>query len=135
MRQGCPLAPLLYLFVGQALLCLLKARGIGAPVADSTVAARSSQAVVKFNSQSASGYVSRRTRATRRARRTNVVDGASVRCRPDTGERVARERADADTMPGYVAGARDACPRHALGGERGSQGTTRAESGLLHRGD
>ena len=29
VRQGCPLAPLLYLFVGQALLRLLKARGIG----------------------------------------------------------------------------------------------------------
>ena len=39
VRQGCPLAPLLYLFVGQALLCLLKARGVGVPVEDSTVAA------------------------------------------------------------------------------------------------
>jgi hypothetical protein len=29
VRQGCPLAPLLYLFVGQALLCFLKARGVG----------------------------------------------------------------------------------------------------------
>ena len=29
VRQGCPLAPLLYLFIGQALLCFLKARGIG----------------------------------------------------------------------------------------------------------
>ena len=29
VRQGCPLAPLLYLFVGLALLCLLKARGVG----------------------------------------------------------------------------------------------------------
>jgi exonuclease III len=32
VRQGCPLAPLLYLFVGQALLCLLRARGIGVQV-------------------------------------------------------------------------------------------------------
>lgn len=29
VRQGCPLAPLLYLFIAQALLRLLKARGIG----------------------------------------------------------------------------------------------------------
>ena len=28
VRQGCPLAPLLYLFIAQALLRLLKARGI-----------------------------------------------------------------------------------------------------------
>ena len=33
VRQGCPLAPLLYLFVAQALLRLLKARGIGIDVA------------------------------------------------------------------------------------------------------
>ncbi|KAI3427176.1 hypothetical protein D9Q98_007113 [Chlorella vulgaris] len=33
VRQGCPLAPLLYLFIAQALLQLLKARGIGIPVA------------------------------------------------------------------------------------------------------
>ena len=33
VRQGCPLAPLLYLFFAQALLRLLKARGIGVPVA------------------------------------------------------------------------------------------------------
>jgi len=33
VRQGCPLAPLLYLFVAQALLRLLKARGIGIAVA------------------------------------------------------------------------------------------------------
>lgn len=32
VRQGCPLAPLLYLFVGQALLCLLRARGVGLDV-------------------------------------------------------------------------------------------------------
>ena len=32
VRQGCPLAPLLYLFVGQALLSFLKARGIGMPL-------------------------------------------------------------------------------------------------------
>ena len=29
VRQGCPLAPLLYLFIGQALSCFLRARGIG----------------------------------------------------------------------------------------------------------
>ncbi|KAI3427913.1 hypothetical protein D9Q98_006305 [Chlorella vulgaris] len=33
VRQGCPLAPLLYLFIAQALLQLLKARGIGITVA------------------------------------------------------------------------------------------------------
>ena len=33
VRQGCPLAPLLYLFIGQALLCFLKARGVGIDVA------------------------------------------------------------------------------------------------------
>lgn len=32
VRQGCPLAPLLYLFVGQALLSLLKRRGFGVEV-------------------------------------------------------------------------------------------------------
>lgn len=34
VRQGCPLAPLLYLFIAQALLRLLKRRGIGIQVAD-----------------------------------------------------------------------------------------------------
>ena len=29
VRQGCPLAPLLYLFIGQALSCFLRAQGIG----------------------------------------------------------------------------------------------------------
>ena len=33
VRQGCPLAPLLYLFIGQALLCFLKAKGVGIDVA------------------------------------------------------------------------------------------------------
>ena len=33
VRQGCPLAPLLYLFVGQALTCFLRARGMGIQVA------------------------------------------------------------------------------------------------------
>ena len=33
VRQGCPLAPLLYLFIAQALLRFLKARGIGIDVA------------------------------------------------------------------------------------------------------
>ena len=33
VRQGCPLAPLLYLFAGQALLCHLKQCGIGIDVA------------------------------------------------------------------------------------------------------
>ena len=33
VRQGCPLAPLLYLFIGQALLCFLKARGVGIDLA------------------------------------------------------------------------------------------------------
>ena len=36
VRQGCPLAPLLYLFIAQALLRLLKARGIGIAVAGTT---------------------------------------------------------------------------------------------------
>ena len=31
VRQGCPLAPLLYLFVAQALLSFLRARGVGLP--------------------------------------------------------------------------------------------------------
>jgi len=33
VRQGCPLAPLLYLFIAQALLRLLKSRGVGIQVA------------------------------------------------------------------------------------------------------
>lgn len=33
VRQGCPLAPLMYLFAGQALLCHLRQRGIGIDVA------------------------------------------------------------------------------------------------------
>ena len=36
MRQGCPLAPLLYLFAGQALLCHFKQLGVGIQVAGST---------------------------------------------------------------------------------------------------
>jgi hypothetical protein len=39
VRQGCPLAPLLYLFIAQALLRLLKARGLGIPLAGRTLAA------------------------------------------------------------------------------------------------
>ena len=39
VRQGCPLAPLLYLFVGQALLCFLKQRGIGIMAASQQLAA------------------------------------------------------------------------------------------------
>jgi hypothetical protein len=39
VRQGCPLAPLLYLFVGQALLCFLKQRGIGIVAASQQLAA------------------------------------------------------------------------------------------------
>jgi len=39
VRQGCPLAPLLYLFVAQALLCLLRARGLGIDVAGQRLAA------------------------------------------------------------------------------------------------
>ena len=34
VRQGCPLSPLLYLFVGQALVCWLKQCGLGVTVAD-----------------------------------------------------------------------------------------------------
>ena len=33
VRQGCPLAPLMYLFAGQALLCHLRQCGIGIDVA------------------------------------------------------------------------------------------------------
>ena len=32
VRQGCPLAPLLYLFFAQGLLALLRARGVGIDV-------------------------------------------------------------------------------------------------------
>ena len=39
VRQGCPLAPLLYLFTSQALLRLLKARGIGIAVAGTHITA------------------------------------------------------------------------------------------------
>ena len=39
VRQGCPLAPLLYLFIAQALICFLKSRGIGIPVAGGSLAA------------------------------------------------------------------------------------------------
>jgi exonuclease III len=39
VRQGCPLAPLLYLFVAQGLLRLLKARGLGLPVGPRRLAA------------------------------------------------------------------------------------------------
>ena len=39
VRQGCPLSPLLYLFIAQALLRLLKARGIGIDVAGRRLAA------------------------------------------------------------------------------------------------
>jgi hypothetical protein len=34
VRQGCPLAPLIYLLAGQALLCHLKSRGIGIDLAN-----------------------------------------------------------------------------------------------------
>lgn len=39
VRQGCPLAPLLYLFIAQALLRLLKARGVGIEAAGRWVTA------------------------------------------------------------------------------------------------
>lgn len=39
VRQGCPLAPLLYLLVGQALLCHLKQGGVGLQVAGTQVTA------------------------------------------------------------------------------------------------
>ena len=39
VRQGCPLAPLLYLFIAQALVRFLKSRGIGIPVAGGSLAA------------------------------------------------------------------------------------------------
>eukprot|EP00887_Chlorella_sp_A99_P006178 scaffold3.g6178.t1 len=39
VRQGCPLAPLLYLFVAQALLRLLQARGVDIDVAERRLAA------------------------------------------------------------------------------------------------
>jgi hypothetical protein len=39
VRQGCPLAPLLYLLAGQALLCHLKERGIGIDVAGARLVA------------------------------------------------------------------------------------------------
>ncbi|KAH7621087.1 putative LINE-1 retrotransposable element ORF2 protein [Nannochloris sp. 'desiccata'] len=35
VRQGCPLAPLLYLLIGQALLCWIKDQGIGIQIAGS----------------------------------------------------------------------------------------------------
>ena len=39
VRQGCPLAPQLYLFVAQAMLCLLKHKGIGVTVGGRRVTA------------------------------------------------------------------------------------------------
>ncbi|PRW05685.1 Transposon TX1 uncharacterized 149 kDa [Chlorella sorokiniana] len=39
VRQGCPLAPLLYLFIAQALLCLLRERNLGVDVAGQRFAA------------------------------------------------------------------------------------------------
>jgi hypothetical protein len=39
VRQGCPLAPLLYLFIGQALVCHLKQGGVGLQVASTQVTA------------------------------------------------------------------------------------------------
>jgi hypothetical protein len=39
VRQGCPLAPLLYLFIAQALLCLLRERNLGIDVAGQRFAA------------------------------------------------------------------------------------------------
>ena len=39
VRQGCPLAPLIYLFVGQALLCTLRQEGVGVSIEGSRVTA------------------------------------------------------------------------------------------------
>ena len=47
VRQGCPLAPLLYLFVAQSLLAFLKARGVGMDLpAGPVLAALSTESIV-----------------------------------------------------------------------------------------